>query len=70
MMLAVVAIGFVFGSFAGALALANGAGILLALVSYGAAGSLAILVPLLVQAMFPDAEQDAWKVDAHETAGA
>ena len=70
MMLAIVAFGFLIGTLAGGLALINGSGLLLALLAYGAAGAVAVLIPVLIHAVIPEREDAAWDLDANEAASA
>ncbi len=59
MSIAYLLFGLLFATGAATFALLNGAGLLMAVVAYGAAGALAILVPLALHAVFDvDTEAD------------
>lgn len=60
-MLTIVALGFFSGTAAAAMALSNGAGIFMTLVAYSAAGTLAMLAPIVAQLLLGEAnEEEAW----------
>jgi len=71
MLLAIVALGFMFGALAASLAVFNGAGLLMVLAAYSAAGTLAILVPIFAQFLFhTDHDQELWELEQEDGAQA